>query len=453
MFTSRMKLKPGRWTLLTGCLLWLLAPGVAAALTMTGPLQVSSALHEPFAAEIPYILDPGEELPGVEVLVGVNSDFAGGGEARTRLTARLVETDPAAARGGATGRGGRIVITGTRPEVEPFFTILVRITKADISFVRNFVVVLDAFPTTGVAPVFPVRNGMTTPDALAQIAKEFSWNDWRGWLAGLPRELLAGISGVVALLLVLVLRWLRGSRSGEESEEASLRHGDGVHERVEPVAVSDEPLRDDGGEPEEETPEGLDSWAEEPAQAAFVVPALQPKLSRFAPDPLGEMPAPSPESLSEAEAAPPHQPEEFSRVEATPLATPQVSPEVEKESLEAFVAFAESDGEVEWLPDDNRPLTAQEVTEDLAEVAFQEIWSQTPAGEHEEAQDSLPLKTRQSAEDPEIEVVPFEFLSLKAEKKPAPPPPEAVWNPATVSNWEFVPFDTDPHVGQNGKKT
>ncbi|MBF0181561.1 MAG: hypothetical protein HQM03_16180 [Magnetococcales bacterium] len=131
----------------------------ALALSVTGALQVHSALHEPFSADLPFVLEPGEEMPGVEVVAGVNSDFVGGGAGdglRNRLTARLEEDNPPLP--GAGGRTGRIVITGTQPENELFFTILLRIARPDLTFVRNYSVVLGAFPSGGVLPVFPVQS-------------------------------------------------------------------------------------------------------------------------------------------------------------------------------------------------------------------------------------------------------------------------------------------------------
>ncbi|MBF0263090.1 MAG: hypothetical protein HQL97_14775, partial [Magnetococcales bacterium] len=149
MISSARRRIGSAWVGLSG-LAWILfgMAGEAEALSMTGPLSVKSALNAPFAAEIPYVVESDEPPLQVEVLVGTNSDFTSGG-ARTRLSARLVEAGVA---------GGRIVITGTQPENEPFFTLLLRVTQGDVSFVRNYPVVLDA-AASGVTPAFPVKGG------------------------------------------------------------------------------------------------------------------------------------------------------------------------------------------------------------------------------------------------------------------------------------------------------
>ncbi|MBF0427680.1 MAG: hypothetical protein HQL94_02045 [Magnetococcales bacterium] len=148
--------------------------GDAGAFSMNGALQVHSTLHEPFSAEIACSLDPGEETPQVQVLAGVGSDYVGSQEtadARTRLSAKVVVED-APVIGSGKGRSGRILITGVNPEPDSFFTLLLRVSLRDVSFMRNDSVVLDAFPTTGVVPTFPVQ------------ASPAVWKlDWMVWLA------------------------------------------------------------------------------------------------------------------------------------------------------------------------------------------------------------------------------------------------------------------------------
>ncbi|MBF0296422.1 MAG: hypothetical protein HQL96_14635 [Magnetococcales bacterium] len=202
---------------------WWWGENLAWAISVTGALQVHSALHEPFAAELPFVLEPGEEMPGVEVVAGVNSDFVSGGAEGlpTRLTARLEEDNPPLP--GAGGRTGRIVITGVQPENELFFTILLRIVRPDLTFVRNYSVVLGAFPSGGVLPVFPVQSHLPGgTQALPGLAPG------GGGSARMALPLAGG-----ALALGLAGWWMSHRR-----RPASVSAGEGevpLHAGVEPV--------------------------------------------------------------------------------------------------------------------------------------------------------------------------------------------------------------------------
>ncbi|MEO5332671.1 MAG: hypothetical protein H7839_11665 [Magnetococcus sp. YQC-5] len=184
---------------------WLMfyMPSEAVAFSMTGPLQVHSTLNEPFSADIPFTLEPGEDPPRVQVLVSLNSDYVGqssANEASSRLTATLAFDDPSSVNG-SKGKTGRILIAGTQPEGVPFMTLLLRIFHRDVSFVRNFSVVLDAFPTTGMEPVFPVpsKSPQVLPVTPGVGAKSVDKGlDWRS----------NGLLGVaVGLLMVAGSGW------------------------------------------------------------------------------------------------------------------------------------------------------------------------------------------------------------------------------------------------------
>lgn len=180
--------------------MWLVLAHDAAALSMTGALQVHSTLHQPFAADIPLVLESGEALPQVQAYVGLDSDYVGAKRDATkqmRLTAQWVEGDSLP----AMGKTGRIMLAGTVPVTEPFFTLLLHISQPDRSFVRNFSVVLDAFPTTGLEPIFPVQSNRARA-ALPAGVKETSggglgWmgTNWDWWLV------------IVGLLIVAWLGW------------------------------------------------------------------------------------------------------------------------------------------------------------------------------------------------------------------------------------------------------
>ncbi|GAB0057765.1 hypothetical protein SIID45300_02097 [Candidatus Magnetaquicoccaceae bacterium FCR-1] len=274
----------------------------ALALTMTGPMSVKSALNAPFSAEIPYTLEPGEPPLQVEVLVGTNSDFTSGG-ARSRLNARLVDEGAA---------GGRIVITGTQPENEPFFTLLLRVTQGNLSFVRNYPVALDA-AASGVTPAFPVKGGKAAAGeplpALSAIPSDqptqtpawrSAWLAWNRWINGLPRDVLAGIAGGLAFLFLVLLRWSRRRRA---EAFQTVGEGSGRYERQEPVAVDAPPVFE---------PAPIAALAVAP----FLVPEESPPEPGFAPDPMGELPATAPPEESLADHVVPPAPVSL---EKTPL--------------------------------------------------------------------------------------------------------------------------------------
>ncbi|MEO5345652.1 MAG: hypothetical protein H7834_04645 [Magnetococcus sp. YQC-9] len=263
--------------------------GEASALTISGPMTVKSALNDPFVAEIAYSLEPGEAPPGVEVLVGSQSDFASAGAARSRLKAHLVADGVPGDKG---KRGGLIVIRGTQPEQEPFFTVLLRVTQDQVSFVRNYPIALDA-AASGVSSAFPVKSGQAAEGEVLPAIQAIptaqpsssvsSWQSvrmaWYRLINGLSRETSAGFAGTLALLVLLVMRWSRRRREALDAEGAqpsgSRRH--------EPVAV-EAPCVPETRSDEDSTPE----------LAAFVValdPAPEPG---FTPDPMGEMPAAPP---------------------------------------------------------------------------------------------------------------------------------------------------------------
>ncbi|MBF0271359.1 MAG: hypothetical protein HQL98_04655 [Magnetococcales bacterium] len=488
----------------------------ASALTMTGPLQVQSALNAPFSAEIAFALDPGEEMPRIEVLVGSRSDFVGGGEARTRLSARLVENSPSPER---PGRSGRILISGSRPENEAFFTLLLRVTQSDISFVRNYPVVLDAFPTTGTAPVFPVKTGMDRVESpVVRVEGSGSlaggrgwltglpgwaagWPAWvsgvRGWVAGLSREVLAGVSGGAALLVLLGIR--RVFRRREEADEflmpEALPHAGGILDaRREPVAVADEP--EPAPEPvlkavpapepapvlkaapapapepapvpkaapaPEPAPVPEERWSDDPALAAFVV-VEEPRPGHgtgFAPDPLGELPAPPPEiseeagSLSAAEQKPGGIPlAETTGVdllrESGLASAAAVGLDAE---LDAFADFASAEKETDWGPERGVSPVGPDETEAYMDLDVKDFWSLTP--EEEAASRPEATHTLKTHEKEGIEMLSFEFLPTDVPSAPhvvAPMPPDPVVVGGAVQSWEFVPFDAEETPAGGGRR-
>ncbi|MBF0627663.1 MAG: hypothetical protein HQL91_05510 [Magnetococcales bacterium] len=448
----------------------------AHALTMTGPLQVQSLLNQPFTAEIPYGLDPGEEEPRIEVLVGMNSDFSGGGEARTRLSARLLENPPQA---GSSARTGRILITGSRPETDPFLTILVRVIRADLSFVRNYAVVLDAHPTTGVAPVFPVRTGVKSTEApLVRPAEPMpsqSVGGWKRWVAGWSREQLAGIAGAGALSVFLLIRRLRSRREAQEEEASGAFEPVRLPERVEPV-VNDKPepvvvaavpaaapmaavlpamaavaaglsldlAGEHAGVPSES------SIAPEPPAGSAIVPEflLDPlpeaaSASTSLPESLSEthappQPEPLPEWLSEPQSEPPPPPEPLPELlsEPPPPAQPESMAEDATESAEdalpmtAAVALILPDGRTPGGHEDAELLDfavfgQDDGTEWLPEVGEAQVGHEIPEESMDLGsrdfwsftQDSLPAEAappRPTVAQEEIEVLAFDFVSLDA---------------------------------------
>ncbi|MBF0215073.1 MAG: hypothetical protein HQM00_16190 [Magnetococcales bacterium] len=471
----------------------------ANALTMTGPMQVQSALNQPFVAEIPYGLDAGEEVPQVEVWVGSHSDFASGGEARTRLTARLVENAPP---GGEKERGGRILIAGSTPESEPFFTILLRITKRDVSFVRNYAVVLDAKPTQGTTPFFPVRNGANGVESPLSDLTHKPWAIWRGWVSGMSREMVAGISGVGALLLLGLLRWVRRRTEGASPSSTA----EGLPVRREPVAVSDSEgfaptgearLRQAALEPsaigaaaaaaaaavgsaiETESDPAIDAEME---SVGFVVSDRPVTVATpFAPNPLGELPAAAPEppetesSSGEKSDSPETEQECLAALhDSAPVAPsligmalprrPSLSAAVtprEEEELAAFVAFSGDGSDENWKSEAGAspPDPDHDESAALLDLEVPDFWSLTPEekGEASESKtDPASGKEPEKTADP-IEVLSFSFItdeestssSSSARAPEVKSRPEAA---ESASAWAFVPFDLDEGATPGGDR-
>ncbi|MBF0271358.1 MAG: hypothetical protein HQL98_04650 [Magnetococcales bacterium] len=144
--------KPGvcRPSILLSLVLALCVPVSAEAFSL-GDMRISSSLGEPFRAEIPVLLAPGEEHADLSMILAGSEEY------------RLMELVRSPAIAGLTAtlspgqdRQRRVTIRGKSPITDPFFHLLLKGSVGRGSQIRAYRVMLDPAPRERGAPVTPM---------------------------------------------------------------------------------------------------------------------------------------------------------------------------------------------------------------------------------------------------------------------------------------------------------
>ena len=126
--------------------LGILAPMQANAFGL-GSIELSSALNEPFRAEIPVTALKDDEIGNLKVQLASREEFERAGIIHnfllTNLKFEIVD---------AANKETKVVITSTQPVKEPFIDFLVTATTGNGRLIREYTVLLD-----------PPKNVFTKP--------------------------------------------------------------------------------------------------------------------------------------------------------------------------------------------------------------------------------------------------------------------------------------------------
>ncbi|MBF0189940.1 MAG: hypothetical protein HQL99_02195 [Magnetococcales bacterium] len=142
---------------------------VSAEAFSLGELRIFSALGEPFRAEIPLLLAPGEEQADLAMTLAAPEEY------------RLMELVRSPAVAGLTAtlspgmdRQRRVTIRSTAPVTDPFFQLLIKGSVGRGSQVRAYRVMLDPSPRERAAlrPDAAIRQSSTTPTAAKAPARQ-----------------------------------------------------------------------------------------------------------------------------------------------------------------------------------------------------------------------------------------------------------------------------------------
>ena len=137
-------------TLLLGC------PDAAQALSL-GKIRVLSLLGQPFHAEVPILLRPGEVVKGANVTIG-NADEYRILDLRRAIVVGTLRAESKRDK----KKGTRIVVQGTIPIQTPFFDLLLKTTVGMGAHYRNFPVFLEV-PEAEIQPAPPLQSPSQPP--------------------------------------------------------------------------------------------------------------------------------------------------------------------------------------------------------------------------------------------------------------------------------------------------